>query len=57
MSSRPGPSQPKKRPQKKGQRPVHGSKVKKLSEKQQIENLERAAQEFVCIDSHLATHP
>ncbi|EIM87449.1 DEAD-domain-containing protein [Stereum hirsutum FP-91666 SS1] len=47
MSSRPGPSQPKKHPQKKGQRPVHGSKVKKLSEKQQIENLERAAQEFV----------
>ncbi|KAA1471890.1 DEAD-domain-containing protein [Dentipellis sp. KUC8613] len=49
MEPKAGPSQPRKRPQKgaKAQPAVRSSKIKKLTEKQQIAALEKAASEFV----------
>lgn len=51
MAPQAGPSRPHKGPKKSGKsKPsVRSSKVKKVSEKQQIEALERAVEQFVCL--------
>ncbi|KAI0049515.1 DEAD-domain-containing protein [Auriscalpium vulgare] len=47
MSLQAGPSQPRKKSKRRHAHSVHSSKVKRLTEKQQVEALERDAQEYI----------